>query len=160
MVAVALAAAAADCTPYGATDVYFARANQRAPYGGALYDRSCAGCHGPRGEGLATFPPVMGPGALRRYVSQPSSFTPQQQLRRRGMAIPGVSLDREEFVTADDLYDYVAHHRRWVSHCCRELLDNDQYWAIVSYMLVAHGSNVPPGGVDPSNAKTVAIKPK
>ena len=141
---------------YGASDANFALAEQREARGGELYGRECAGCHGPRGEGLASNPPLMGPGALRTYVHQPTSTISGTPERVR---VDGVNMDRLPFFTADDLYDYVAHHRRWVSHCCHVLLASDEYWEIVSYILVGHGSRVPPGGVHPYNASAVTIKP-
>ena len=142
---------------YGASDANFALAKQREARGGELYERACAGCHGPRGEGLASNPPLMGPGALRPYVDQPSHT---MSATRERVRVDGVNMDRRPFFTADDLYDYVAHHRRWVSHCCHVLLASEEYWEIVSYILVGHGSNVPPGGVDQQNAGVVPIEPE
>jgi hypothetical protein len=37
-------------------------------------------------------------------------------------------------------------------------LTPETYWAIVNFMLVAHGVAVPAGGVNPQNAGTVKLK--
>ena len=37
-------------------------------------------------------------------------------------------------------------------------LTPDEYWAVVNFMLVAHGVPVPPEGVNASNAKNVPLK--
>src|SRR5688572_2706606 len=58
----ALATLALGCgaTPPGAESANLANAKSRAGTGSALYDRACATCHGPRGEGLAGAPPIVG----------------------------------------------------------------------------------------------------
>ena len=50
---------ACSTTPYGATDSNLERAQGRSALGAKLYERECAGCHGERGEGLASSPAIM-----------------------------------------------------------------------------------------------------
>ncbi len=149
---------ACTATPYGATDANLSRAKERAALGGQLFARECAGCHGERGEGLANNPAIMGAGALARYPAQTASSTPQKQMKEQAEAKPGVKGDREAFDTAQDVYDYVSYHMPRVSQSKQPLKD-EEYWAIVSYMLLAHGSDVPEGGANPSNAKSIVVKP-
>jgi hypothetical protein len=37
-------------------------------------------------------------------------------------------------------------------------LSEEEYWAIVSFMLIAHGSNVPPEEISVANAHDVLIR--
>ena len=39
-------------------------------------------------------------------------------------------------------------------------LQPEEYWAVLNFMLVAHGTPVPEGGVTPDNAKSVPISAK
>ena len=39
-------------------------------------------------------------------------------------------------------------------------LKPEEYWAITSFMLIAHGSAVPEAGITADNAKSVAIASK
>jgi hypothetical protein len=39
-------------------------------------------------------------------------------------------------------------------------LKPEEYWAIINFMLIAHGSAVPAGGITPENAASVQIAPK
>jgi len=39
-------------------------------------------------------------------------------------------------------------------------LTDQDYWAIVQFMLIAHGSTVPARGISPENAAQVAIAPQ
>src|SRR5438309_1551831 len=54
-------------TKLGATPDDLARAQGQANRGATVYANECASCHGARGEGLASSPAIMGPGALPEY---------------------------------------------------------------------------------------------
>jgi mono/diheme cytochrome c family protein len=98
--------------------------------GRAVYQRACAGCHGQSGEGVGSAPPVMGKAALQAY----------------------------ERKTAEELHKYVSREMP-LPKAKAGSLSPEQYWAVVNFMLLAHGSDVPEGGVNEQNAASVAVKP-
>jgi hypothetical protein len=160
--ACALALACGASTPPGASDANFAQAKSRANEGAALYDRVCAKCHGPRGEGLAGAPPIVGVTGLPRYPRDQSGVQlyqdPQQIQRQAQLRVPGAA-SRPEFVTADDVFQYLQRHRSDVIKPDTGLDVSDQeLWAILSFVLVAHGSQVPDTGVSPANASSVLLR--
>ena len=150
-------------TPLGASDAQLALAKGRAAQGGAVFDRACAGCHGPRGEGLAGAPPVLGATALPRYPRDQAGVQlyqdPQQIQRQAQLRLPGAP-SRIELVTARDVYDYLKVHMSMVRKptSVGELTDED-LWGVVSFLLIARGSDVPGPGVSPANAPSVLITP-
>lgn len=160
--AAALALACGASTPPGASDANLAQAKSRANEGAALYDRACAKCHGPRGEGLAGAPPIVGATALPRYPRDQSGVQlyqdPQQIQRQAQLRVPGAA-SRPEFVTADDVYQYLQRHRSEVikPDTGIDVSDGD-LWAVLTFVLIARGSAVPEAGVSPENAASVPLR--
>jgi mono/diheme cytochrome c family protein len=160
----ALAAGLLGCSasPLGATDANLAKAKSQASQGANVFDRSCSSCHGPRGEGLAGAPMVIGAGALTRYPRDGQTIQvlqdPAQIQRQQQQRLPGEP-SRAEFVSAKDLHDYLAKHMTDVGSTVPKLSDAD-YWDVVGFVLVAHGSDVPAGGVSSANAGNVLIQPR
>jgi cytochrome c5 len=160
--ACALALACGASTPPGASDANFAQAKSRASEGAALYDRVCAKCHGPRGEGLAGAPPIVGATALPRYPRDQSGVQlyqdPQQIQRQAQLRVPGAA-SRPEFVNANDVFQYLQRHRSEVIKPDTGLdVSDSELWAILSFVLVANGSQVPDTGISPANAGSVLIR--
>lgn len=148
----------------GASDADLAEAKSRANQGAAVFERSCAGCHGPKGEGLAGAPTIIGINALPRYPRDQAGVQiyqdAAQRQRQNQQRVPGAA-SRIEFVTAKDLHDYIASHMPKVRRPDGSTDVNDgEVWALVSFMLIAHGSEVPPGEITPANAADVQIRPQ
>jgi len=154
-------AAACSATRFGASDVDVARARGISARGADLFVKQCAECHGERGEGLAQAPAVLGPGALPVYprdtagvgsmaINDPEQFRIRQQTR------PAGSPWRDPFRTAQDLFVFLKTHP---TKKRAEQLSPDDYWAIVTFMAAAHGSDVPVGGINADNSSSVAIQP-
>jgi hypothetical protein len=61
---------------------------------------------------------------------------------------------RPEFVTAASLQAYLLFHMPKIK---RQPLTEQDYWALVHFMLLAHGSEVPAEGVSAANGALVAI---
>jgi mono/diheme cytochrome c family protein len=146
----------------GASDADLAEANSRASQGAAVFERSCAGCHGPKGEGLAGAPAVIGINALPRYPRDQTGVQiyqdAAQRQRQNQQRVPGAA-SRIEFVSAKDLHDYIAVHVPNVRRPDGSTDVNDgEIWALVSFMLIAHGSEVPAGEISPANAADVLIR--
>jgi hypothetical protein len=71
----------------------------------------------------------------------------------------GVGADkRGAFVTAKDLYDYTSTEMP-LPQSKKGSLKPEEYWAVVNYILVAHGAEVPEGGVNEQNAANVKVQP-
>jgi hypothetical protein len=152
---------ACSSTPRGALDANLALARDKAAQGGALFGTHCASCHGQRGEGLSG-PVVMGVDALPEYPKDPTlssdirSTDPAEQQLRQQLYPGGVPM-REPFRTAGDLYNYVSRH---MPEKQPGSLSSEEYWNLVSFVLIAHGATVPPGGVQAQNASSVRIHPE
>ncbi|HEY4106558.1 MAG TPA: cytochrome c [Polyangiaceae bacterium] len=160
-VLIALALAACSVTPLGASDTGIAQARAKAAPGADLFDRNCASCHGRHGEGLTTAPPIMGPGALSKYPRDDSSssnpaFATNANVQQDTARVPGQPR-RGAFETAQDLFDYVST-RMPLPKSAAGTLKPDEYWAIVNFMLIAHGLAVPTEGVTAANAKSVQLQ--
>lgn len=157
---ISVAAVACSSTPPGATDANLAKAKQANPPGAELFQKECASCHGKRGEGMSSAPGTMGPGALPLYKRDPATSTnpamQQQQQYRTNEQTMGAD-PRKQFKTAKDLYDYVSTQMP-LPKSRAGTLKPEEYWAIVNFMLVSHGVNVPQGGVNESNAASVDIQ--
>ena len=160
LAAIAMAAMACGTTPRGAQDANLARARQQASQGAQLFKQECASCHGGRGEGL-TGAAIMGVDALPEYPRDPTMSSDirntdptEQQLRQQ--LYPGGAPTREPFRTAQDLHNFLSGK---MPHKHPGSLRADQYWSIISFMLVAHGTETPPRGVTQANAATVPIRP-
>ncbi len=148
-------------TPLGATDTGIAQARRAAPAGAELFERECARCHGKRGEGLTISPAVIGAGALAEYprddtTSSSPVFATSTQVDHDVAHLPGQS-KRRPFRTAQDVYDYVSL-RMPLPKSRAGTLGEGAYWAIVNYLLIAHGLVLPIGGVNAANAKGVALR--
>lgn len=155
----ALATGGCSTTPPGATDPNLALAKSRAAQGGDAFGEQCAGCHGARGEGTTKGPVIIGGGALPTYprsgTSDNLTTDPNELQLRTQSQVPGAP-KRQPFNTARDVYDYVSTK---MPAGRPGSLPADDYWQIVSFMLVAHGRQVPDEGLSRANAASVAIQP-
>jgi Cytochrome c len=141
----------------GATDAGLAKAREQASQGASSFAQRCAHCHGERGEGKAYTPPSMGPGALPVYPRDsslgPTTTDPVQLQMQSQTRLPGAP-SRKPLQTAQDLYDYLSRHTPEPS---LRSLTPPELWTLVTFVLIAHGSQVPPGGVTPENASRITI---
>jgi len=162
--ALAIALSACSATPLGASEPNLANAQKKAAPGGELYDRECSTCHGKRGEGMTAAPAVIGSGALAEYPrdkslsTSPAMSNNAQQQAGDSTRPPGAP-SRDPFRTAQDLFTYVSTQMPLPKSRAGSLKP-DEYWAITSFILLAHGSSVPEGGVNAGNAASVQIAPK
>jgi cytochrome c5 len=146
---------------YGATDANLARARSGSPSGAALFDRQCAGCHGQRGESASGAPRILGEGALPEYPrarnlnADPATGDPES-LRLQAQSRPAGAPWRDPFRTARDLHNYVQKSMP-PSETARAALSPEDYWAIINFMLLAHGVELPPEGVTEKNASSVKL---
>lgn len=162
--ALALALAACSATPLGASEPNLANAQKKAGPGAEAYEKECAACHGKRGEGLSNAPPIIGSNSLPEYPRDKSLSTNPAMSNNASQQAgdttrPPGAPSRDAFRTAQDLYTYVST-RMPLPKSRAGTLKPEEYWAITSFMLVAHGSAVPEGGVTPENAASVTIAPK
>jgi mono/diheme cytochrome c family protein len=125
--------------------------------GAGLFETQCASCHGEHGEGRGNVPAIMGPGALRRQppVDTLSQTTNAGSDGQRGaLRPPSPDQGRPEFVTAASLHSYLVYHMPKIE---RQPMTEADYWAVVQFMLIAHGSEVPEEGVSAANGARIAI---
>ena len=106
-----------------------------------------------------TAPAIMGPGALPIFPRETSlasnpALSDPNELQLREQSRPAGAPKREPFNTAQDVYNYISTH---MPLRAAGSLKPDEYWAILNFMLVAHGTAVPDGGVNASNAGTVKV---
>ena len=162
--ALGLALGACSATQLGATDPNLASAKTKAGPGQEAYEKECAACHGKRGEGLSNAPAVIGATALPEYPrdkslsTSPALSNNAQQQAADSNRPPGAA-SREPFRTAQDLYTYVST-KMPLPKSRAGSLKPEEYCAITNFMLIAHGSSVPEGGVTAENAGSVQIAPK
>lgn len=155
---------ACSATPLGASEPNLANAQKKSGPGGELYDKECAMCHGKRGEGMTSAPSVIGAGALAEYPrdkslsTSPAMSNNAQQQAGDSTRPPGAP-SRDPFRNAQDLFTYVST-KMPLPKSRAGTLKPDEYWAITNFMLLAHGSAVPEGGVNAGNAASVPIAPK
>jgi mono/diheme cytochrome c family protein len=146
-------------TPLGATPENLSKAQQHP--GAEVYRRDCSTCHGQRGEGLASNPSVMGPGALATYARDPSTTSNPalQDLaeQQRKQSLPTGADVRGSFKTAADVHRYVSQQMPLPKSKAGSLSPED-YWAVVNFILLGHGVAVPAGGVNAANAASVPLK--
>jgi mono/diheme cytochrome c family protein len=160
----AIALGACTSTPLGASEPNLANAQQKAGPGGELYQKECAACHGKRGEGLTNAPAIIGSGALPTYPrdqslsTNPALSNAASQQQQDSSRPPGAP-SRDPFRTAQDLFAYTST-KMPLPKSRAGSLKPEEYWAIVNFMLVAHGSAVPDAGITADNAATVQIAPK
>ena len=160
LIAAAIAAACTG-TQYGATEANLAHARSTSPSGATLFGRECAGCHGQRGESRTRAPRILGEDALPEYPrprdinADPASGDPEA-LRLEAQTRPAGAPWRDPFRTATDLHNFVSK-KMPPSEERRAALSAADYWAIVNFMLLAHGVQVPPEGVTETNADSVKL---
>lgn len=148
--------------PRGATEANLAKAQSGVPNGFESFEQNCASCHGKRGESLGRAPRVMGAGALPEYPPEhnvnadPAAGDPEL-LRLRAQTRPAGAPWRDPFRTAQDLYRYVSTSMPLPADKVGSLT-SEQYWAIINFMLLAHGAQVPPEGVTQANANSVRLR--
>ncbi len=155
-----LVGTACAATPLGATDAGVTAARDKAPQGADVFARECASCHGRRGEGLTSAPAIMGPGALPLYARDPSTtgnVALQAQQQQDQNLRSADQRTRPPFRTAADLHQYVSHFMP-LPQARMGSLKPDEYWAVVNFILLAHGAPVPAEGVNESNAANVPVK--
>ena len=145
--------------PRGATVDDMARARDQSTHGAAVYAAECAACHGQRGEGLASSPAVLGPGALPEYPRQATTpgdptITDPQLIQIQAQTRPAGAAWRDPFRNAQDLYRFTTLH---LPKTRAEQLKDVDYWAVVGFVLAAQGVSLPPGGLGPANAGTIPI---
>jgi hypothetical protein len=149
--------------PPAPTDADLAQAKSRAALGAAVFDRACASCHGPRGEGLVSAPPVIGATALPRYPREQAGVqlyqNPQEMQHQAQLRVPGTA-SRQKFVTAGDLHQYLTQHMAEVKSPSPDPLREDDYWSVITFLLIANGSSVPEGDISAANAGSVLIRPE
>jgi mono/diheme cytochrome c family protein len=157
LLVLALSAVACSAARPGASDTTLTQARDRAAQGSSVFSARCGSCHGDRGEGKAYAPPTMGAGALPLYprdTSMSPTTTDPQQLQLQAQTRPPGAPSRSPFKTAQDLFDYLSRHTP--DDSLRSLTHAD-LWAVVTFMLIAHGSQVPEGGVTAANASSISI---
>ena len=104
---------------------------------------------------------IMGPSALPKYPrDDPSSsgqaFASTAQAQQTATRVPGQAM-RGAFATAQDVYGYVSTYMPLPTSSAGTLKP-DEYWAVVNFMLIAHGVAVPAEGVSEANAKSINIQ--
>jgi hypothetical protein len=100
----------------------------------------------------------MGEGALPIH---PKNASPAQQYASDEHAPPDVAtnlatLTRRAFRTARDVHGYLVQHMPKVRQT-EPPPSEEEYWAVVSFLIVANGSDIPPSGVDATNADFVTV---
>ena len=142
---------------FGASDANLEHARGSAAIGAGLFESQCASCHGEHGEGRGNVPAIMGPGALRRQplvdpLTQSAYSSTDGQ--RGAVHPPAPEQGRPEFVSAASLEAYLVFHMPKIK---RQPLTEEDYWALVQFMLIAHGSEVPQEGISADNGARVVI---
>jgi len=140
--------------PGGAQPSSVADAKKRTPEGARIFERQCAACHGKHGEGVDSSPPLMGPTALPTYAPGDPAVSGGEAAaddETEGKAV------RQPFRNAEDLHAYV---KAWMPLPKERIgsLRDEEYWAVVNFILIANRSPVPPNGVNAGNASTVSIR--
>jgi mono/diheme cytochrome c family protein len=153
-----LAALGCASIPLGAQPADLARGREQFLQGGTVYANECATCHGARGEGLASAPAILGPGALPEYPRSTGpgdpTITDPQLIQIAAQTRPAVAPWRDPFRNARDLYTFTTTH---LPKSRASNLKDADYWAVTSYLLAVQGASLPPGGVDPANAGSTPI---
>jgi len=142
----------------GATADDLTRARGQAAQGATTFTNECAKCHGQRGEGLASAPAILGPGALPEYPRNTGSGDPAlydpQLIQIQAQTRPAGAPTRDPFRNAQDLYNFTARHVP--KERAAELKEAD-YWAVVGFMLAAQGAPLPAAGIGPANAASIPV---
>ncbi len=146
-------------TKLGATPDDLARAQAQTNRGATVYTNECASCHGARGEGLASAPAILGPGALPEYprdtggVGDPTVTDPQL-IQIQAQTRPAGAPWRDPLRNAQDLYTFTTTH---LPKSRAANLHGPDYWAVVSYILAAQGVSLPADGIGPAVAASIPI---
>jgi cytochrome c5 len=142
----------------GASDADLESARSEALHGATLFHEQCATCHGERGEGRGAAPSILGDGALPRYQRAGSldAYATQPGLQQAPASAAAPAEGRPELASALDLHGYLVGHMPQVAQGQR--LSSDDYWAVVTFMLLAHGADVPDEGIVSANAARVKIE--
>jgi hypothetical protein len=101
----------------------------------------------------------MGPGGLPVYpkesgMAMNAAFSDPSELKLREASRPAGAPKRDPFNTAQDVFNYVSHQMPMKA---AGSLKPEEYWAILNFILVAHGVAVPQGGVNVNNANSVVV---
>jgi S-disulfanyl-L-cysteine oxidoreductase SoxD len=107
-----------------------------ASRGEEVYAGACAGCHGERGEGSEGRPALIGDKAL-----------PVEP-------VPGASARKAALTTAQDLFAFIKSDMPPIAPGS---LDDDQYWAVVTYLVKANGVEHQRQGIDSTNAGSIKL---
>lgn len=121
----------------GARPATLQQAGELTPLGARVYKQRCLACHGRQGEGLGSAPAVLGPTAL---------------------PLQGMKGDHGPFRTAQDVFDYTKANMPLPRNRIGTLTD-EQYWAVVTYMLLTKGVAMPEEGLSPETASSVVVNP-
>jgi mono/diheme cytochrome c family protein len=145
--------------PRGATAEELARAHDQTAQGATVYANECASCHGQRGEGLASAPAILGPGALPEYPRDTSgvgdpTITDPQLIQIQAQTRPAGAPWRDPLRNADDLRRFTGTH---VPKSRADKISESDYWAVVGFVLAAQGVTLPAGGLNASNAASIPI---
>lgn len=103
----------------------------------------------------------MGPGALPELPAEqninadPAAGDPEL-LRLRARTRPAGAPWRDPFRTAEDVFRFVSTSMPLPAEKAGSLRA-EEYWAIVNFILVAHGVDVPPDGITEQNASAVKL---
>jgi hypothetical protein len=101
----------------------------------------------------------MGPGGLPVYPKESSlatnaAFTDPSELKLRESTRPAGAPKRDPFNTAQDVFNYISKNMPMKA---AGSLKPDEYWAIISFVLIAHGMAIPADGINANNASSVAM---
>ncbi len=128
------------------------RAQNQNAKGAQLFRQNCASCHGQRGEG-ASAPAILGIGALPEYprardVSHSQIVSDQELMQAQALTRPPGASWRDPFRTANDLFTFVSKHMPLPKEKIGSLA-SDEYWDVVTFMLIVQGVPIPADGVAP-----------
>lgn len=103
----------------------------------------------------------MGSGALPLYPDEqaaagnPQLSNPGQVRTQRLTQVSGAAA-RDPFQTSADVYRYISTRMPKPSRNAGTL-SKEEYWALLNFMMISHGLDVPEGGINESNAAQVTI---
>jgi hypothetical protein len=102
---------------------------------------------------------VLGPGALPEYPRDNSgsgmaTITDPQQLQIQTQTRPAGAPWRDPFRNAQDVYDFVSAH---LPKSRASEMKQDDYWAVVTFLIAAQGGQPPAGGISAANARSISI---
>jgi len=153
-----LAALGCATTPLGAPPAELARGRDQFLQGATVFSNECVTCHGGHGEGLASAPAILGPGALPEYPRSTGAgdptITDPQLIQIAAQTRPQGAAWRDPFRNARDLFTFTTTH---LPKSRASSLKEADYWAVTSFLLAVQGASLPPGGVEPSTAGTTPI---